>query len=602
MVHRRIQGIVVLAFLLGITACSASDIPLIRDVILRNPAPATIPGRDEVVRGDTDPAIVTLDLKTALRERRLSATEELPSDIIIPTTNLDGVPITSALQAVLSGTDVSLSWSASGALGSRLVTVMNLRGPLPSVVEKICSAARVFCSYRHGSIELSEKETFIITLPPIMRIVSSSSVTGSSSSAAASSTSATNSIVEAIDKLLGPEKATKDDQGGTIVYTATVDIEERISKYLEELRSERPLIVLQFYIWEVTLNRDSAQGINWTTFTSTLKEPYLSLTNNLNSLATTTGSVSLGAVTTGTISASAIASFIATKGRVQTISNPQVTFVSGSGASLKVGGTQKYISQVGSSSSNTSGTSSTTSSNTISTEEIETGLALNVVGSYENGVVFANLDLSLRTLIALNPTTSGGLTIDLPETTDEKINTMLRVRPGDSLVLAGLVTSADNGTSQGFPIGSDRAIPLYGSDEKQNRELVIIVKPSIVRFANESGKRNEAKEKLEKKNDVHNSLSEPTALDDRDTKPIDLLKTRAQPVVKEPPFSEAVPAVSSPSKPIPFKSDDSLMRELSAAPVDNVSGDDQSAKSGFAHAFDRLFQSSRSSASGGGEP
>ena len=501
------QRIGALALILGIAACSASDVPLIGGNLSdRALTLADVPGRDEVVRGDTDPAVVTLDLKSSLRQHRLSAVDELPGNVVIPTTNFNAVPITAALQALLSGTDISLSWN-TGTLGSRLVTVMNLRGPLSSVVEKVCSAARVFCTYRHGSIELSEKETFVISLPPIVRAISSSSVSSSSSSspsapaAVASLGGGSNSIIEAINKLLGDEKATVDEQGGNIMYTATVDVQERVSQYLEELRTQRPLIVLQMYVWEVTLNRENSEGIDWTTFTSKAgKSASLSATNDLSSGAATAGSVSLGAITQGIISASAVASFIATKGRVQTISNPQVTFVSGSTAALKVGDTYRYISQVGTlTTSNVSGTASGTSgnssTNTVSTDTLDTGLAINVAGSYENGVVFANLDLSIKELpgglAGLNPTPSGGGTIDLPHTTDEKMNTVLRVRPGDSLVLAGYVTSSDTATSQGLPAGGDSAVPLYGDDQRENRELVMIVKPSIILFSDKNGEDEE---------------------------------------------------------------------------------------------------------------
>ena len=176
-----VSHLILLAFVLvGVVACAGADIPLAKSTTGRDPTVAEVPDKDETVRGDTDPAIITLDLKTSLHEHRLTVTDDLPGNILIPTTNLKAVPITSALQAVLSGTDVSLSWDA-GTLGSRLVTVINLSGPLPKVVDRICSAARVFCDFRHGSLELSDKETFVIGLPPIAHPVSSGGLASSSS-------------------------------------------------------------------------------------------------------------------------------------------------------------------------------------------------------------------------------------------------------------------------------------------------------------------------------------------------------------------------------------------------------------------------------------
>jgi Flp pilus assembly secretin CpaC len=586
-----IRHVGILSLIVLLTACSADDVPLAKATTGRDPTVAEVPNSNETVRGDNDPPIVTLDLANSLHEHRLTVTDDLPGNIIIPTTNLNAVPITAALQAVLSGTDVSLSWN-TGTLGSRLVTVMNLSGPLPKVVDKICSAAKVFCDYRHGSLELSEKETFVVSLPPMVHSITSSVASTSTSgtsgssgggiSSASISNSGTNSMVDAIDSLLGEKsKAQVDEQGGNILYTASVDGEDRVSQYLQQLRTGRPLVVLQMYIWEVTLTRENSEGINWTQFqNNTIKSLSLSGTNNLTSAATTAGSVSLGAVTSGIISANAVASFLATKGRVQTISNPQVTFVSGTNAQLKVGGTINYISQVGTltNSTNVSGTSTSSnaatnaSTNTVSTSSIDTGLTITVAGSYENGVVFANLDLTLRNLVSLNPTNSGGGTIDLPQTTDEDINTALRVRPGDSLVLAGLVTSSDTQSGQGLPIGEDNSLPFYGDAQRNNHELVMIVKPSIVLFA-EKSPIEEAKKK-----DTSKPLPDALVIDKDGSRVLTL--PQPQPIAMAPPAELMVNDTRA-----------SSMQNISVAPSDDGAPvDKQLMQRGFSHAFDQLLQ------------
>ena len=220
---------------------------------------------------------------------------------------------------------------------------------------------------------------------------------------------------------------------------------------------------------------------------------------------------------------------------------------------------------------------------------------------------------------------------------------MLRVRPGDSLILAGIVTSNDNASSQGLPVGSDKALPLYGKDDKQNRELVIIVKPSIVRFVNESGEggtreRAALKEKNAKKKEAQGNLPDPADGGENVTKPVDLPKPKptSQPAINEAPLPEAVqpdPKVSTPpktkpqpqsilnepplsitsqpdpkvssmtlysvtdsrktaAKPVPFKADEFAIQELSVAPVDTVPAVNQSKSFDFSHAFDGLLPSS----------
>lgn len=568
------------AMVMALNGCIGWDVPAAKPTYGRNPEVAEVPDKAETVRGEDDPPIVTLELGTALHEHRLSANEELPGNIIVPTTNLNAVPITAALQAVLSGTDVSISWD-TGKLGDRLVTVMNLSGPLPKVVDKICSAAKVFCSFRNGSIELADKETFVVAMPPVAKAISSASSSssgGSSSSSAAGSSSSggSNSMIDTISQLSGG-KAQVDDQGGNVIYTTDVEGEARISRYLQQLRNGRPLVVLQMYIWEVTLSKENASGINWTKFSlpgmgSPLAKLGLAATSSFTTSDAQSGSVSIGATTTGKLNTSSLITFLSTQGRVQNISSPQLTFVSGSSAELKVGGKQRYISQVGTltSSTNTSGSSTSNNNNgvgtnTISTDSIDTGLSVSIAGSYENGVVFANLDMDITGVTSLNPTTTSGVTIDLPTTTDEKINTVIRVRPGDNLVMAGLVTSKDNNTRQGLPYSSEDSLTTYGDNQRENHELVVVIKPSIILFSDMTAVA------AEKHKDESKPMPEEAVLIDKDGS-----QSIAMPGEGVKDTNPAVPA-----PPVPL------------SPYDNGAVVDQRLmQRGFSHAFDDMLQGS----------
>jgi len=465
-----IMTVAVAALLVG---CTDVNVEGAKPATGRLPTVAELPDPDETIRGQDDPPVVTLEIGSRLHERRLSRTEDLPSGIIVPNTNLNAVPVTAALQAILAGSDISLSWEA-GTFESRLVTVTNLSGPLSRVVEKVCASAKVFCSYRNGLLELKEKETFIIDMPSVP---TKNSATGA----------ATNTMAETIGELSG-EKVRTDLQGGNLLYTTDVDGYEHVHEYLEQLRHGRPLIVMQLYIWEVALNRERGAGINWNSFAvdkigghgenllvSGLKSGFSSLASP---------GVSLGAKLAGRLSADMVLQFLATQGQVQTISNPQLTFVSGSNAEFRVGGKQRYISQVGSTNSVSGSTSSSSGTSTVSTESIDTGLKVTVGGTLEGGVISAVMDLELQDVINMNPTPmENGTTVDLPETSERKVSTSLRVRPGDNMVLAGLVSSRDTNDRDGVPLPFGVSLTTFGRDQMKNTELVILVKPSIVKFA-----------------------------------------------------------------------------------------------------------------------
>ncbi|MDD3288227.1 MAG: hypothetical protein PHX43_04385 [Alphaproteobacteria bacterium] len=515
-----------LALVFLIVGCAGSEMSEAKKTAGRPPVLAEVPNADETVRGEDDPAIVTLELKAGLRERRLSRSEELPGSIIVPATNLNGVPLVAALQAVLSGTDVSLSWD-SKSWEDKLITVTNLSGPLPRVVEKICGSARVFCSYRHGLLEIKEKETFIIELPSMPETgggssssstMSSGSSSGTSSilnsssgRSSSSSSSTANSMAEAITELAG-EKVKIDQQGGNLIYTTDVDGQESVREYLDQLRNGRPLVVMQLYIWEVTLSRANAAGINWSSFDvpkiggnwETLK-----LAGSTAFSSVTSPGVSLGATLAGKVNAASVLKFLSTQGQVQTISSPQLTFVSGANAEFRVGGKQRYVSQVGQLvTSNVSGSSSSSGSgigtNTVSTDSVDTGLIVDVNGSFESGVIIANLEITMQNLIKMEKVDSGnGTEIQLPVTSDRKVSTMIRVRPGDNLVLAGMVSSRDTNDREGIPMPFGGRLPTMGSDKLENSELVILVKPSVVLFSDKALKLEE------KRKEINTSYSRP---------------------------------------------------------------------------------------------
>ncbi len=555
--------------LLLLMGCSFTDIPDAKPTTGRAPTVAEVPTEDETVRGAKDPPIVTLDIGSQLRERKLARSEKLPGGIIVPTTNLSAVPVTLALQAVLEGTDVSLSWDAE-AFDDRLVSVTNLSGPLPEVVDKICASAKVFCSFRSGLLELRDKETFIVELPAVPSLKEIGKA-------------ASNTMADMIGTLAG-EKVRVDSDGGKLVYTTDVLGQENVREYLAELRHGRPLLVMQLYIWEVKLSKDNATGINWTNFSFPSfgdAAQKIALAGSTAFSDVTTPGMSLGATLSGNVTAEGVLKFLATQGQVQTISNPQLTFVSGSSAEFRVGGTQRYISQVGE--STTSVSSSSSSSNTVSTDEIETGLKVTMGGAYEGGVVSAVMELEMEDVISLNPTKmEDGKIVDLPETTERKVSTSLRVRPGDNLVLAGLVSSRDTNKKEGIRLPFGMTIPSYRKDDMENSELVILVKPSIVLFADKSG----GKDKEEAEASSRPSRTEPlpdAVLIDKDgaqsvslsaLKPAARKREEPETVFFAPPSQQPQSLLSA----IPVEA------SADGAPVDN-----RLMQRGFSHAFDEML-------------
>ncbi len=447
----------------------------------RNPSVQQMPDQQETVRGDKDPPLVKLELGKALRPAHLRPTEELPSRIKIDATNLNNVPVTTALQAILADTDITLLWE-SEELQNRKVSLMNLKGSLPVVVNRLCRAAKILCGYRNGALELAEEDTFVVQLPGVAAAVGS---TGSTGTSAASET-----IAGSIESLING-KVKADNVGGNLIYTTNAEGHERVQGYLDQLRNGRPLIVMQLYIWQVTLDNNKKLGISWKDLhlpkLSSLHEKMDILSASNSQTVATTEGVSLGAVLSGSVDVNLLAGFLATQGKVQAISSPQLTFVSGTSAKFEVGNSERYVSQVGTLVNSTvagTGTTSGASNNTVNTEELKTGLEITISGNYESGVVFSNLQIKTSDLIQFTTVPTGTTSLQLPKTANRTVQTVLRVRPGDNLVLAGLQTSREDRNRDGLPgpDSVDGIIPTYADAKVSNSELVLMVKPSVVFF------------------------------------------------------------------------------------------------------------------------
>lgn len=452
------------------------------------PRLADRPQEADTVRGVGDPAVVTLPMGDRLKERPVTEGDPLPSKPRVEHLNLNAVPVTAALQALVSGTNISLSWE-QGEFDDQLVTILNLSGSLDQVIDRVCAAGHVYCLYQNGTLRVLEKQTFIIEMPPIAG-------------------DASNSIADAIGMLAG-DSAKVDKDGGNIIYTTDAEGQMRVQQYLQQLRRGRPLIVMQLYIWEVRLDDSANAGIKWDGINlnsfgiGNVNVKPISNSGNLTGVTSATqldtasaaaaaGGANFGAVFSGAVNATTLLSFLRTNGTVETVSNPQMTFVSGTKSEFSIGGKQNYVSGVGQlvgTSTTTGGTSNNTGigQNTVQTDTVETGINVKVNGAYESGVIFGQMDIQDTTLLGFDNVNSSGTTLQLPKTQERKLSTIIRLRPGDTLLLAGLRSTDDNNTLTGTPTGLFGMLPFSSTRTTQNREMVIMLRPAIIRFSDTNG-------------------------------------------------------------------------------------------------------------------
>ncbi len=380
----------------------------------------------------------------------------------------------------------------------RRITVSNLTGTVDKVIERICSLANLYCAYEDGVLVVRDTQTFTVALPPIEDSDvgggsggSSGGDSGSGDSGSGGSSSSggdsgggsssgssdvignISSGLAAITKL----DVSSDPTTRTLIYTATQRTAKAAEQYFERLRASTALIVYETYIWEVQLTNANATGIRWQQLGSFGE---LNLGFNASgalSTAVTGTPISIGLPTKGDVNFSTgdVFQFLSQQGAVKTISQPQLTVLSGSRARLRAAETRNYISEL-----TRTVTEQGQESVSTSTDQVDSGFTLDIQSNWDQATVYANISIALEEFIQFEEFEAGtNGTLRLPRTSNRQVDTSVRVRPGDAILIAGLVREQDayNKSGPGF---NNPILPTSRSTETRNTELVFLLRPRVI--------------------------------------------------------------------------------------------------------------------------
>ena len=341
----------------------------------------------------------------------------------------------------------------------------------------------MYCHFEQSTLTIKDTETFIVDLPPI-----GGSSSGSSDSNSDSDSSTTNEaytqIATGLAAIIGTTP-TIDNSTRIMVYTATQRTNRYAMQYFERLRKNTALIIFETHIWEVTLNNSNRTGIKWNALFDKVAGGKFDLGISFPGGAPIgTGQAQAIAITAGAganTDTETVLEFISERGAVKTVSQPQITVLSGSTASFKSTQKQNYLKEVTVTpcNNNPPGCTDTLS---MSSGDVETGLDMNITSAWDRATVYANLKISLDELLGIDTfSPDGESSVQLPKTTTRSLQTEIRVRPGDSILIGGLVSEKDNFTDSGPGFMK----PLFTTSRdvnKINTELVFLLRPRVVVF------------------------------------------------------------------------------------------------------------------------
>ncbi|MCD8519858.1 MAG: type II and III secretion system family protein [Alphaproteobacteria bacterium] len=443
-------------------SCAQVDAPGARSLDI--PSPASTKQRQSSINERPD-SVIFLPLGSDVLVPETLPSDPLPQTEVGPF-ELRSETLAGALQLILADYEIPLAFETDEGL-TRTITVANLRGPMGDVVQRVCSLADLYCSFEDGVLVIKDTQTFTVTIPPI-----------------GGDSSVLSSLATGLQAITGTAPIT-DEGTRTIVYTATNRTARLAERYFQKLRANTALIVYEVYIWQVTLNSANATGIDWQRIQNIGK-----FNTGIN-LPGGTGAgftpISIGLPTTGDVNFGAddVFEFISTYGAVKTVSQPQVTMLSGGEATLRVAETQNYVSQLSQTVDN--GEVSVSSQ----TDSVDTGFTLTISSAWDNATVYGAVELNIQEFQGFEPFTAGNnLELRLPRTTENELTTQVRVRPGDSLLIAGLVQSDDQLNKNG-PGFMEPFLPLSRDATVSNSELVILLRPRVVVYTAEGGQYNQ---------------------------------------------------------------------------------------------------------------
>ncbi len=468
--NRFIVGLFAVCFLLQ--GCAEVSTPDARNVKI--PAPVTADERRSAVNERPD-SVMYLPLGEDILVPARIAGQDLPEDPVGPF-ELRSETLAGALQLILADYDIAIAFETDAGL-NRMVTVSNLKGSLDKVVGRVCSLADLYCSYEDGAIIVKDTQTFTVVLPPLAD--------------AEGGNEFIDDVIQGLTAILGNSgiAPVSDPTTRTLIYSATNRTSALAANYFQRLRANTAMIVFETYIWEVSLNSGNSTGIDWSSFDSFGKfNTSIGVDGSIG--ANFTNPISIGLPTTDAIGANPtqLVEFLSTFGAVKTISQPQITVLSGSAAELRVADTENYVSEV---TSTVSGDQTTTS---VSTDSVDSGFTLSIDSSWDKATVYANVAISLTNVdqienFAFDTDAGGGeTTIQLPQTSERELATQIRVRPGDSVLIGGLVRETDNFDTRG-PGFMEPILPDSRTAQTSNLELVILMRPRVVVYTDHQDKK-----------------------------------------------------------------------------------------------------------------
>jgi general secretion pathway protein D len=303
-------------------------------------------------------------------------------------------------------------------------------------------------------------------------------------------------VVTGLRQLLDLKRVQQVNAQNAIVIRATPDQLALAEKFIQDSDKAKPEVIIQVEVLEARIDRMRDLGILPGQTASIAINPN-STTNNSNNGSNNSNNSAPGTVTLNQLThlnqndlvltlPSATANFLLSDSTTRVIQNPEVRSLEGQPAKLNIGDRVPVATgsfQAGVGVGSTAGAGFVNPLVNTQFQYIDVGVNVEVTPR-----VHPNRDVSLKLQVEVssvsNQVTIGG--IQQPIISQRKIAHEIRLKEGESSLLAGLVTKSDMKQLNGWPGLAHVPILryLFSEDSKSSEddEILIILTPHIVRM------------------------------------------------------------------------------------------------------------------------
>ena len=287
-----------------------------------------------------------------------------------------------------------------------------------------------------------------------------------------------------------------------LLRTMQVNIERQVS--------------IEAKVIDVRLNKDSQQGINWAAFQKNLQrvavgsEPGLVGAPGTASAGQIANGASLGQLLGGQLAGgstaaafstglglilqgsqfAALINFLESQGDVQVLSSPRIATLNNQKAVIKVGSEEPFITGVIAGSTTVTTGAAVAVASTLTYQPFFSGIALDVtpqIDEQDRVTLHVHAMVNSITEKAMVSSTSvGAASVPFAVNSVSETDSVVKTADGMMVVIGGLMTESNNDSRARIPgLGSVPVAGAFfrkGDQSSSKRELVILIKPTVVKM------------------------------------------------------------------------------------------------------------------------